>query len=80
MAAVSGAALRQAAVKIQADMEEQADQRVAPERLQQARQSQSRRVTGSSSAAEGQAADLRSRLSNVIGTRGMAADSEGQSS
>ena len=57
-------------------MEEQADQRVAPERWQQARQPQSRRVTGSSNAAEGQAADLRSRLSNVIGMRGMAADTE----
>ena len=57
------------------DNEEQADQRVASERRQQP---QSRRVTGSSSAAEGQAVDLRSRLSNVIGTRGMAADSEGR--
>ena len=57
-------------------MEEQADQRIAPERWQQARQPKSRRVIGSSAAAEGQAGDLRSRLSNVIGMRGMAADSE----
>ena len=57
-------------------MEEQADQRIASERRQQVRQPQSRRVIGSSSAAEGQAGDLRSRLSNLTGTRGMAASTE----
>ena len=56
--------------------EEQADQRAAAERWQRLRQPQSRRAIGGSSGAEGQTVDLRSRLSNLIGIGGMAADTE----
>lgn len=59
------------------EMEKQADERAAPGRGQQLRQPQSRRAIGSSNGTEGQAVDIRSRLSNLIGTRGMAADTEG---
>ena len=76
----NGTALRSSAEASSSEnpdqLEEQANESVALERRQHLRHPQNRPVIGSSSGAEGQAVDLRSRLSNPISMRGMAADME----